>query len=73
MRISTKDNNMAKSNKYTKCIFAILFIGLLAFGKIAAYAGTTKINVLLIDGQNNHNWAETSPVIKEILEKRVVN
>ena len=27
------------------------------------------IKVLLIDGQNNHNWVETSPVIKEILEK----
>jgi len=28
-----------------------------------------KINVLLIDGQNNHNWKETSPVILDLLNK----
>ena len=26
-----------------------------------------KVKVLLIDGQNNHNWVETSPVILDIL------
>ena len=60
---------MTKTNQYAKCILAVLFIGLLAFGKMTAYAGAAKINVLLIDGQNNHNWAETTPVIKDILEK----
>jgi type 1 glutamine amidotransferase len=28
-----------------------------------------KINVLIIDGQNNHNWKATTPVIQDILEK----
>ena len=28
-----------------------------------------KINLLIIDGQNNHKWAETPPPIKEMLEK----
>ncbi|MEQ1840715.1 MAG: ThuA domain-containing protein [Verrucomicrobiales bacterium] len=28
-----------------------------------------KIKVLLIDGQNNHAWQETSPVLVDILEK----
>jgi type 1 glutamine amidotransferase len=28
-----------------------------------------KINVLLIDGQNNHKWQETTPVLKEMLTK----
>jgi len=26
-----------------------------------------KINVLIIDGQNNHKWQETTPVLKEML------
>jgi len=38
----------------------------------AASASTTwgaeKLKVLLIDGQNNHNWRSTSPVIKYALE-----
>ena len=28
-----------------------------------------KISVLLIDGQNNHNWKATTPVIVEALER----
>lgn len=32
-------------------------------------AAAPKLEVLLIDGQNNHNWRATTPVIKEILEK----
>ncbi len=28
-----------------------------------------KIRVLLVDGQNNHKWTETSPVIKRLLEE----
>ncbi|MGB7328148.1 MAG: family 16 glycoside hydrolase [Rubripirellula sp.] len=28
----------------------------------------SKISVLLIDGQNNHKWQETSPIIKQTLE-----
>src|SRR5436309_2022439 len=27
-----------------------------------------KIKVLIIDGQNNHNWQQTTPVLKKILE-----
>jgi hypothetical protein len=27
-----------------------------------------KIKVLIIDGQNNHNWQQTTPVMKKILE-----
>ena len=28
-----------------------------------------KIKVVLIDGQNNHNWRATTPIVKEALEK----
>ena len=31
--------------------------------------GEDKLKVLLIDGQNNHAWAETSPVLVSILEE----
>jgi type 1 glutamine amidotransferase len=27
-----------------------------------------KIRVLIVDGQNNHNWKETTPVLRQILE-----
>jgi type 1 glutamine amidotransferase len=35
----------------------------------AGTAAAEPIKVLLIDGQNNHNWKATSPVLKEILEE----
>ncbi len=28
-----------------------------------------KLSVMLVDGQNNHKWKETTPVLKEALEK----
>jgi type 1 glutamine amidotransferase len=42
----------------------------IALAAIAApAAGQAKVSVLIIDGQNNHGWAATTPVIKEMLEK----
>jgi len=35
----------------------------------AAPAPAAKVRVLIIDGQSNHKWAETTPAIKEMLEK----
>jgi len=32
-------------------------------------AAPAKIAVLIVDGQNNHKWQETTPAIKEMLEK----
>jgi type 1 glutamine amidotransferase len=29
----------------------------------------TKVKALIIDGQNNHNWRATTPILKDILEK----
>ena len=40
---------------------------LLSIGTIVAHAEPLK--VLLVDGQNNHNWVQTSPVLKAILEE----
>ena len=30
--------------------------------------GATPIKALIIDGQNNHDWKATTPVLKKILE-----
>jgi len=35
----------------------------------APAADAAKINLLIIDGQNAHDWKATTPVIKEMLEK----
>lgn len=34
----------------------------------AAFAAPDKIKVLIVDGQNNHQWAVTTPLLKKILE-----
>ena len=36
---------------------------------ISIHAAPAKIRVLIIDGQNNHKWAETTPSLKAILEQ----
>ena len=43
-------------------------IALLCAAAISADAADEKIQVLIIDGQNNHNWQQTTPVLKKILE-----
>ncbi len=40
---------------------------MLAFSVPAAFA-QDKIRAVIIDGQNNHNWAETTPYLVKILE-----
>lgn len=35
---------------------------------MSAGAADEKIKVLIIDGQNNHNWQQTTPVLKKIFE-----
>ncbi|MCP4455826.1 MAG: hypothetical protein GY809_30575, partial [Planctomycetes bacterium] len=35
----------------------------------APIMAATPLKVLIVDGQNNHNWAGTTPVIKQILEQ----
>ncbi len=34
----------------------------------ATFAASDKIKVLIVDGQNNHQWATTTPMLKRILE-----
>jgi hypothetical protein len=43
---------------------------LILFAVLAQGSATAadKIRVLIVDGQNNHNWRATSPVVKAVLE-----
>jgi len=55
-----------------KPFFRILIVALgLYFCPVFACAGESleNLRVLIVDGQNNHPWAEVTPVLKEILEQ----
>ena len=51
----------------------LLLVGLLAavVGPVSSgtLGATEKLRLLLIDGQNNHKWQATSPILKSFLEK----
>lgn len=50
-------------------LFPRLVVAVLAFGlTLARGAAPEPIKVLIVDGQNNHAWRETTPVLKQILE-----
>jgi hypothetical protein len=55
----------------TRSLACILALGVLAATVMLAPAAVAadKIAVLIIDGQNNHGWAKTTPPIKEMFEK----
>ncbi len=42
---------------------------LLALGMAAVAAAAAPLKVLIVDGQNNHNWQVTTPVLKKLLEE----
>jgi len=46
----------------------IIAIGLVVLGTVTART-QTRIRLMLLDGQNNHRWAETTPVIKKLLDE----
>src|SRR5436190_1397557 len=54
---------------------AVLLAGLALLTGLAAPArgdaggaGEKKIRVILVDGQNNHDWRSTTPLLKKMLE-----
>ena len=53
-----------------RSLLVVSLVGLVLalVGLAPAAEKATPISVLIIDGQNFHKWAETSPVIKEMLE-----
>jgi type 1 glutamine amidotransferase len=57
--------------KQQNVLCVLLGVLMLAVGVIAPApaAGGDKIKVLIIDGQNNHNWRATTPFMKRVLEE----
>lgn len=53
--------------KETSLRFIILLNGILALTTVSA--GAAPLKALIVDGQNNHNWQGTTPVLKTILEE----
>jgi hypothetical protein len=56
---------------YTRStIFFLSMLGLVGLGISVAPAGEGKgkIRVVIIDGQNNHDWRATTPIMKKALE-----
>lgn len=49
-------------------LVGLLCLSISPFGAVSAKEGE-KVKVLIIDGQNNHNWRATTPVVKQALEK----
>jgi type 1 glutamine amidotransferase len=52
-------------------ILALLTLSMAGVGVLASTQQDTpqdKVRVILIDGQNNHDWRATTPVLKKILE-----
>ncbi len=56
-------------NRSFLCVLPIV-AGLICFGLAATGqpGGGGKIRVLIVDGQNNHDWARTSPLLANLLE-----
>jgi type 1 glutamine amidotransferase len=50
-----------------RIIAVVVLVALLA--GVAAAQAPGKINVLIVTGQNNHDWRATTPVLKDILER----
>jgi uncharacterized protein len=42
---------------------------LFIFAAAASLSGAPPVKVLIVDGQNNHNWQATTPVLKKLLEE----
>ncbi|MEK6257025.1 MAG: ThuA domain-containing protein [Planctomycetota bacterium] len=54
------------SRRFVDTWLAVLSIGLLA----SSIAGAAEpVRVLIVDGQNNHNWKGTTPILKDFLTK----
>ncbi len=52
------------STNYEVSTFHDLFLGV----SLTAARAATPARALIIDGQNNHDWKHTTPVLKKILE-----
>lgn len=49
--------------------FALAFACLISILTVGTVSAQEKLAVLIIDGQNNHNWKVTTPILKDFLTK----
>src|SRR4051794_11261065 len=51
-------------------LFGLGLLAVFTYSSVSSAAPEpgTKYKVLIIDGQNNHNWRETTPIMKKLLE-----
>ncbi len=49
-------------------LFPLLLAGIALFTTAKPAPAGKKLKVLIVDGQNNHRWAVTTPLLKQILE-----
>ncbi len=56
-----------KSHRHSVSLPRLLFAGALILS--TAIRTEAQIKVLIVDGQNNHQWATTTPLLKRILEE----
>ena len=58
---------MTQLSSFRHVLLSLLFV---SFVQLTPLWGqqADKISVLLIDGQNNHNWKATTPLIQQVLE-----
>ncbi len=47
----------------------VVLIALMAFALVCGSASAANLKALIVDGQNNHDWKATTPVMKKILEQ----
>lgn len=66
-RINALKYNM-KMNFALMNWLSCLVLGALLMLAVQPAAAADKIKALIIDGQNNHNWRVTTPILKEALE-----
>jgi type 1 glutamine amidotransferase len=60
---------MTRRTAVAALVAALAFASAAAVQAADAPAAAEKINVLIIDGQNGHDWKATTPAIKDLLEK----
>ena len=52
-----------------KYAFVVISAAMLVFGTSNSSSAADKLKLLIVDGQNNHKWEATTPILKSFLEE----
>ena len=61
--------SLPRESKSIVFLIIVLCLTAFTFQNTNAQNKNKKITVLIVDGQNNHKWKETTPVLREMLEQ----